>query len=494
MATYLHKNRNGNYYCRIPYPLNLKKLGFPPEVRFSLHTKNRKLAILLNLDVALYVKTLIGEYELAPLSDALQRKIIEKRSVLKEQIRNEEREIRKDEMFRDVMRQKWASESLVKDLQTNLDAARAESQQQRAISEKQLVEVDAKLELVKQLSQSVDSSNKPALTVTLAKLHEAFSQISKLDSIRPKSIQQKLSRSLSLVEFLGGETLISNINYEMVQQYKASFKGRIGSKTINEYITACRQMFQFAYKMNYVTKNLFADERVKPAKSEKSNKRFRWTSEQMTTLFNTECFTSHKFKYIEDFWIPIVILHTGARPAEICQLETNDYVVVDGIHCLMITGESDYEDNKKRLKTDYSERVVPIHSTLIKLGFIQYIQQRMADGQRQIFNCKPDQKDEDWSKAFTRRFAKVLDRIGLESKNRPTAYSFRHTVRDEYKLSEVSKDVVNEIFGHAPETFGERQYTHSNYKMDRVKEVLEDGINFESELTNVLPFAYVSGN
>ncbi|MFA0657490.1 DUF6538 domain-containing protein, partial [Vibrio sp. 10N.222.49.C12] len=42
---YLTKNRNSNYYTRISLPARLKALGYPSEIRFSLHTKNRSEAI-----------------------------------------------------------------------------------------------------------------------------------------------------------------------------------------------------------------------------------------------------------------------------------------------------------------------------------------------------------------------------------------------------------------------------------------------------------------
>ena len=49
MASYLHRNRNGNYYSRVPFPLELKQLGFPHEVRISLLTKDRAIASFRNL-------------------------------------------------------------------------------------------------------------------------------------------------------------------------------------------------------------------------------------------------------------------------------------------------------------------------------------------------------------------------------------------------------------------------------------------------------------
>jgi integrase len=287
--------------------------------------------------------------------------------------------------------------------------------------------------------------------------------------------------------------LVRHVNYEKVRSFKAMVMEGRSNKTVNEYMSACGQMFKYASKMDYVTKNPFEGETIK---NTDSKKRPRWKSEQLQKLFSSPIYTHHNFVNPDDYWISLLILHTGARPSEICQLETNDYKIKDGIHCLYITKSGlkpvteSVIQSGKRVKNKFSARVMPIHSTLIRLGFIQYVEQRKANSQKQIFNCKPLGKIQDWSKGFGKRFGVILSNLGFMPNKRPTAYGFRHTVRDEYKLTEMPKDIVTELFGHAEDTFGERHYTESNFRTFRLKEVIEGGINFETELTNVLPFTF----
>ena len=59
MASYLLRNRYGNYYTRVPFPLKLKQLGFPHEFRISLLTKDRAIASFRNLMAAHSIKSLI---------------------------------------------------------------------------------------------------------------------------------------------------------------------------------------------------------------------------------------------------------------------------------------------------------------------------------------------------------------------------------------------------------------------------------------------------
>ena len=72
------------------------------------------------------------------------------------------------------------------------------------------------------------------------------------------------------------------------------------------------------------------------------------------------------------YWIPLIGLHTGARKNEICQLQPADIMSIKGTWCFNITTEGD----EKSLKTgDHggSKRIVPIHSNLISLGFLAFV-------------------------------------------------------------------------------------------------------------------------
>lgn len=60
MPSYLLKNRNGNYYTRIPFPQSLRLLGCPLEIRVSLLTKDRSEATLRNLVAAHGIKIMMG--------------------------------------------------------------------------------------------------------------------------------------------------------------------------------------------------------------------------------------------------------------------------------------------------------------------------------------------------------------------------------------------------------------------------------------------------
>jgi integrase len=71
-------------------------------------------------------------------------------------------------------------------------------------------------------------------------------------------------------------------------------------------------------------------------------------------------------------WVPWIGAHTGARISEICQLRFEDIAKVEDIWCFKFVPEAG------SLKTDGSERIVPLHPALIKGGLLEFVEKRKA--------------------------------------------------------------------------------------------------------------------
>lgn len=149
-----------------------------------------------------------------------------------------------------------------------------------------------------------------------------------------------------------------------------------------------------------------------------------------------------------------MLLYTGARVSEICQLDTWDIKCIDDIWCI------DINDNgsAKRLKSASAKRLVPLHPILIKYGFLRYAQTRYESGQAKLFSFKPMGASMDWSKVFINRFSKVLDELGYMASYRPTLHSFRHTFIDELQQMDISEHVVADLVGHTKPTLTYGRY------------------------------------
>jgi integrase len=74
------------------------------------------------------------------------------------------------------------------------------------------------------------------------------------------------------------------------------------------------------------------------------------------------------------------------RLNECVQLRTDDVAVLDGVDVILIRAD---EEGDKRMKTDASERFVPIHSELKKIGFLTYVRHKKLAGNLRLFPDLP---------------------------------------------------------------------------------------------------------
>lgn len=178
-------------------------------------------------------------------------------------------------------------------------------------------------------------------------------------------------------------------------------------------------------------------------------------------IFNSPVFTAGArptgCKGEAAYWIPLLLLHTGARREEICQLTTNRIKLSEGFHYLAI----DPIEDEGRLKTDESKRAVPVHDQLIKMGFLDYVEVQIKAGHKQLFHeLKPNKRGQygakwgDWWRRYIR------EEIGLADEKLHAAHSFRHQFITECRRLNFREDYERALVGHVR---GTRQDSHDEY-------------------------------
>lgn len=157
------------------------------------------------------------------------------------------------------------------------------------------------------------------------------------------------------------------------------------------------------------------------------------------------------------YWLPLLGLFTGARLEEIGQLRVSDvqhkdYPDQDGKMLsgwfLQITGATDDKGQDNRIKNAASERLIPLHPELERLGFIAYVK-KLADQKGRVF---PDLK----ANVFGRLTAKWGEWFGPYMRNvcgitdkRKVFHSFRHTFKDYTRRARMPEGVQRQLMGHA---------------------------------------------
>ncbi|MBO9644008.1 MAG: tyrosine-type recombinase/integrase [Pseudacidovorax sp.] len=165
------------------------------------------------------------------------------------------------------------------------------------------------------------------------------------------------------------------------------------------------------------------------------------------------------------FYICLLLLTTGARPNEICQLWTDDITLGDDINTIRIVGN---KERDQTLKTASSKRIIYLHPLLVKLGFLQYLNGKNLG---MVFDLKkPATKT--YSTFISEEFTQILRSLGIEKK---TMYCFRHTVINRLKQAKVLQTINEDLVGHEGQGTNAKVYSqqHSAENLrDETQEIL----------------------
>ncbi|WP_065760378.1 site-specific integrase [Pseudomonas defluvii] len=237
----------------------------------------------------------------------------------------------------------------------------------------------------------------------------------------------------------------------------------ISHTTFNNYVKNLTTFFTYAIREGYCERNPFDGLRVRQ-RGKVSEERSVFTEDDLRRLFSKEVYASVSSRKPNQYWLPLLGLYTGARLNELCQLYLDDVVTINGVDCLHIRASRP----DQKLKTASSERLVPIHSRLKMLGFIEFIQKQRAAGHQRIFPELTCHKKHGYGAAPSKWFTRVREQLGFkDGEGQKDFHSFRHTIADHLKQKGVSEALVGGLLGH--QTGG---ITFSRYGKDFRPEVL----------------------
>ncbi|MFM2476406.1 tyrosine-type recombinase/integrase [Celerinatantimonas sp. MCCC 1A17872] len=240
----------------------------------------------------------------------------------------------------------------------------------------------------------------------------------------------------------------------------------LSPSSVKSYLEKCSTLFKWLCLHEYITRNPFESIKVNDGTGRKhkiSDERPPWNEEQLNKLFSSPIYTNKEFKHPYYYWLPLLGLFTGARLNEICQLYVADVTCKTGIWCIHITDQR----SDQKIKNANSERVLPIHSKLIELGFLEYIDSLDKNGR--VFPELNYQRD-GYSTAAGKWFSRYKERCGIEQKI--VFHSFRHTVATELKQAGIASEKAAAMLGHGTGTITYDRYGKA-YHPEIVADVVE---------------------
>ena len=222
--------------------------------------------------------------------------------------------------------------------------------------------------------------------------------------------------------------------------------GLISVANVNAYLNKFSGVLNWAVEEGYLDKSPAKGLRL-PDPVKKRDKRSPFSIVQLRSIFNSPLYTDcvddvYGYAKVGDarlrrarFWIPLLALFTGMRMNEICQLKVADIRKLDGVHCFVVV-----EDSDKRVKTAASERAIPIHQELIRIGILAFVVEQQAAGQIDLFHELSPGPHGYRSANFSKWFSRFLVNIGA-SEPLTCFHSFRHCFRDALRESRADREV-----------------------------------------------------
>ena len=295
-------------------------------------------------------------------------------------------------------------------------------------------------------------------------------------------------------EKLGRPALLSDVNAETLRHYKdrvpkllkhstthsrsvpsasqTRTSNKISSKTAASHLTTARTFLIWAEAQQYPVTRVLVKILGKMKKAQEGG-RVPFEPSDLRLLFQSaEYHRSHissqhgYFSRDSEFWLPLLGLFTGAREAELCQLYIKDaYLDTEsGIWVIDING-----NDGKKLKTKASKRRIPIHSQLIKLGFLDFVDRmekyaaRWPETVGLFERWEKRNKHKEFS-SFSKRFNRYKRARGVNGSAGAMKdfHSFRHNVATMLQKKGCQQYVLNAITGHTQENMPHNVKTYGH--------------------------------
>jgi len=208
--------------------------------------------------------------------------------------------------------------------------------------------------------------------------------------------------------------------------------------------------------------------------TEKSEGRVPWAPEHIEEMFKAPLFHGnagpkrrlkeggHVF-HDAGYWMPLLASYQLARRDEIAGLHVRDFVFNQGVAHMLIR-----RNEHRGLKTEDSERVLPIHPRLLELGLQEFVEAAAADGQATVFpelwvNAAKKGGDQYYAIGWKKLIDWLRLRPGIVIPAAPSGkeadfHSIRSTGLSQLDRADINQNIVADIAGHSRKGTTARSY------------------------------------
>ncbi len=339
-----------------------------------------------------------------------------------------------------------------------------------------------------------------------------------------KWIDKLKSHTALAVEAIGSETPISDVNFDRCKEFRALLarvptnKGKhypklklveainaaakeqrsvLSHHTQSTYLDVFKHILDLGVSKGLLGNNPAAafrplvQNRISPADAKRP-----FTELQIRKFFVSDFYLDCRSDAVKPyskpdrnwrFWMPLLSLHMGMRPNEICQMLITDIKKTNkgNWYVDVVASDEDDEDNAKTpnlktIKTQTSRRKIPIHPELLKIGFIEFVKRpSVAKEQRLFSNLKPDMYG-NFARYPLKRFNETYLPKAIKLEPRQSFYSFRHSFRDALRASKAHADTLRALGGwsqgsNISDNYGNN--SNPDFHVEAIGKVVFDGLD-----------------
>jgi len=230
---------------------------------------------------------------------------------------------------------------------------------------------------------------------------------------------------------------------------------------VNKFLTRLTTFMRFGISQGYIKDNYIEGMKLPVPKKESRNRREPFSPEDLKMILHPKTYLDwtidfglktksnkpNPVKYQNPFyWSFLVGIFSGMRTNETSQLLIGDIIKKENVWMFSID-----ETEGKSVKTTSSIRKVPVHPTLINLGFIDYVKIIKSKGVDRVFPELTKQRDGYSTKISQHYNEKFLPSVGVWKKQVKVLYSTRHTFINRCYNKGVDRDILKSIVGHEPD-------------------------------------------
>ena len=225
-------------------------------------------------------------------------------------------------------------------------------------------------------------------------------------------------------------------------------EGLQGKTVRDNYLAALSAVYKFAIDRERLKEDPTYRIKIKTQKTQVTG----YSREQVKTILSASREKPSKRTKQETAnirrWIPWLAAFTGARIAELLWLEKKDISFTEGIAYINIQASQE-KGEAKRVKTDSSTRVVPLHPAILREGFLDYWRS-LPEGEQYVFPGNWVDQNGNRTKTPANRLRDWIKRKlpNADWKRLSPNHSFRHWMASECRKASIDGDHARILAGH----------------------------------------------